>query len=137
MWQLIMGIYISVGAMFDLVKQKIPSVYLIVGTAMAVIETIWKCEQVLGIKICGAGIGILFLLIAKFTNEQIGYGDGWMILIQGIYLGIWELLQLLCIGFGICFLVSCVGMMCKKMNRRTRLPFYPFLLAGYVGVILW
>lgn len=131
-----MGIYLMVGAVCDLWKQKIPVIYLLTGAGVAIVEAIVQCEKIWEIKVGGAGIGVIFLLIAKFTKEQIGYGDGWMVLILGIYLGIWELLQLLCVGFALCFVLSCVGIACKKMTRRTRIPFYPFLLAGYIGVML-
>ncbi|MEG0590677.1 MAG: prepilin peptidase, partial [Lachnospiraceae bacterium] len=65
----------------------------------------------------------------------LGYGDSWMILLLGSFLGFWKLLSLL----GIAFLLSggmaalCIGK--KKWNRKQALPFIPFLAVGYMMVL--
>jgi len=137
MWKLGMGIYLLLGTICDLVKREIFSAYLIGGTAFAVLYQIFNCGNNWYVSICGALIGVGFLLLSKFTDEQIGYGDSWMILNLGIYLGIWKLIVLLGIVFGVSFIFSCTGLVCGKLKRRTRIPFYPFLMIGYIGVMIW
>ena len=39
----------------------------------------------------GIGVGVLFLLVSKVTEEAIGYGDSVAIMILGGYLGFWKL----------------------------------------------
>ena len=43
----------------------------------------------------GAAVGAGFLLLSKVTGEGIGYGDSWGILVLGLYLGLWKLLEVL------------------------------------------
>lgn len=136
MWELGMGTYLLMGTIYDLIKRKVFSIYLIGGTAFAVLYQIFNCRKNWHICICGAVIGVGFLLLSKFTDEQIGYGDSWMILNLGIYFGIWKLIFLLGIVFGASFIFSCAGLACGKLNRHTRIPFYPFLMIGYIGVMI-
>ena len=137
MWEISMGIYLLVGTIWDLIKREIPVIYLASGTCFAVLYRFFSHKKMWYISICGAVIGIVFLLLSKYTEEQIGYGDSWMILNLGIYLGIWELVLLLGIVFGVIFIFSCVGLICKKLSRHTRIPLYPFLMIGYIGVMVW
>ena len=47
-------------------------------------------ENLVGIC-AGIGVGVLFLLVSKVTEEAIGYGDSVAIMILGGYLGFWKL----------------------------------------------
>ena len=85
----------------------------------------------------GVGVGILFLAVSRFTGESMGYGDSWAILILGIYLGLWELLTALTGAFFLLAAVSAAGLAAKKMSKRLRIPFYPFLTAGYLMSVIW
>ncbi len=80
----------------------------------------------------GMGVGAVFFLVSRFTGEGIGYGDSWVILILGIYLGLWEVLEVLA---GTCLLLAAASIICmavKRMSGRGRLPFVPFVAAGYL-----
>ena len=108
-------------------------------------DMLWKCN----VWILGGGIavGLCFLGISRLTGEGIGYGDSIMILLLGIYLGIWKLLIVLSGAFFLLALAAVVllsyysirgkgmaqgtvGM--KKISRKYALPFYPFLTCGYI-----
>lgn len=80
----------------------------------------------------GIGVGALFLIVSRVTEEGIGYGDSWAVLILGIYLGIWELLETLAGAFLLLAAFSAVCMVVKKMSGKVRIPFLPFLAAGYL-----
>lgn len=137
MWEVVMGIYLLMGTVCDLIKRELSVVYLISGTIFAMFYQIFNHKKMWYVSVGGVVIGILFLLLSKYTEEQIGYGDSWMILNLGIYLGIWKLVCLLGVVFGFSFLFSCAGILCRKLTRHTRIPFYPFLMAGYIGVMIW
>lgn len=78
--------------------------------------------------------GALLLLVALVTREAVGYGDGLLLLAAGPLFG-WQKM-LLCIPAALLLttLVSVVLLACKKADRKTRIPFVPFLAAG-MGVI--
>lgn len=137
MWELSMGVYLFTGTIFDLIKRKIPVIYLAAGSVMAIVYRIFYCKGAWFISVCGAMMGVFFLVLSKCTEEQIGYGDSWMILNLGIYLGIWELIVMLVIVFGTSFVFAFLGLMFRKMTRKTRIPFFPFLMLGYLGAVMW
>ena len=85
----------------------------------------------------GLGCGIVFLMISKWSQEGIGYGDSWMILNMGIFLGIWNLLGMLMLAFLVAAMAAGAGLWSGKWKRTTRMSFYPFLLIGYLGTFIW
>ena len=65
-------------------------------------------------------------------GRWIGYGDSLAILILGIYLGIWGLLEVLMTAF---FILGIIGLICVVIKRKKKglaFPFYPFLTVGYL-----
>ena len=67
----------------------------------------------------------------QITREAIGYGDSLAILILGIYLGVWGLLEVLATSF---FILGILALGCVTLRRKKSLafPFYPFLTVGYL-----
>ena len=120
----------------DVRKRKIPLVILTVGGCMAFLyQLMWGTEDIWEIA-AGVGIGVCFLVVGWLTGEKIGYGDGIVIMVLGIYLGIWKLLEVLAGAF---FLLAVAGMIClagMRFSRKQTLPFCPFLTAGYVICLL-
>lgn len=101
----------------------------VVGLRIAVVED--TMVSTLG----GVLIGILFLGISKITGESIGYGDSWLIVLLGIYLGGRSLLRVV---LGACICASIISMLtCLRggWNKKYTIPFVPFLAAAYLGVI--
>ena len=131
----IVNLYLMWGAWKDLKVKKISDRYLwlggIVGIASNLIdmitgEVIWRERFMAFLP------GILFLIIAKITNEKIGYGDGWVILILGGFLRRGEIYAVLWLAVILSAVVS-VGLLCiKKAGKEDRIPFLPFLWAAYI-----
>ena len=89
---------------------------------------IWS---ILGASLIGAG----FLLAGRCTKEAVGYGDGWLITILGIYLGAERLLEvLLSAGVGASLFALWRLSRCN-WSRRLSIPFAPFLAAAYIGAV--
>lgn len=88
------------------------------------------------LNIVGAGVGILCLFLGKWTKEAIGYGDGWVILLLGVYLGGIRQLEILFLAGMLAALVGLGGVCLLHWTRKKTIPFLPFLLVGYWGVML-
>lgn len=122
-------------SVIDLRTRRIPVVLLIVWNLQAVIYRLYQVtggREDAALFIGGIGVGAAFFLISRVTKEGIGYGDSWMILILGIYLGVWEILEVLA---GTCLLLAAASVICltaKRMSPSVALPFAPFLAAGYL-----
>ncbi len=80
----------------------------------------------------GAGAGLLLLGVARLTGEAVGYGDGWLVMALGIYLGLWGLLEVLAVSWVLLAAAAAVCLVRKRWSRRAVLPMTPFLTAGFV-----
>ncbi len=142
MWTLdrviFMGMLILLSAR-DIQSQQVPVCILIPANLLAAgwgLRNLIDGKGDIIILAGGIGVGAVFFLISKVTREGMGYGDSWVILILGIYLGLWKLLEVLAGAFFLLLLVSVICLTVRKMSRRCRIPFLPFLTAGYLSVIL-
>lgn len=123
-------------SVMDIRDRKIPVNILVLLSLMAVGYQISAGDEDIRLIIGGVCVGAVFLLISKMTGEGMGYGDSWAVLILGIYLGIWRLIEVLAGAFLILTAVSIICLCRKHMSRKCRLPFYPFLAAGYILSIM-
>ena len=130
------GLLLGIQSIYDIRYQKIPTWTIPLGTVCGIATWIGifggKGRQLLGII-----IGILALLFAKISRQTLGFGDGLVLCNLGIALGFTSCLRVilfgLCLG-GIWALILIIG---RKANRRSTMPFIPFLFLGYlVEVIL-
>lgn len=129
--------FLGIASVWDLVKREVPVWYLTVGTLVAIVWQIfgYKGEELL--LLFGGLTGIFFFFMSRCTGQAFGYGDSWMILILGITLGIWRLLVALGIAFLGAALIAGIGIASKRLTRKSRIPFFPFLFIGYLGVWGW
>lgn len=81
--------------------------------------------------------GLLLLLLARVTDEAVGYGDGLFMLVLGFSLGFWNGLGVLATALSGVFLTALWLYVSGKRGRVFRIPFLPFLFAGTAGAILW
>ncbi len=130
------GIGLGICAVWDWKRREIPVWLLLTFQAVALGTAIFCSEETLESRVAAFGIGMLFFLISKITNQAIGYADSWIILSLGIYLGIKKLLLVLFVASFIAAMVSLVILWNRKWNRKDTIPFIPFLIFGYMGMIL-
>lgn len=83
--------------------------------------------------LCGMSMGIIMLVLAKVTGEAIGYGDGMVILICGIYSGWKETLLILYFAFVLVMIFSFGAIIRKGFCRDMSIPFVPCVFWGYLG----
>ncbi len=79
--------------------------------------------------------GVVLLIIAFATKQEIGYGDGLMALSFAPILGFEKTCVALCISMTMASLFSILLLIVKRDGRST-FPFIPFLTAG-MGVTLF
>ena len=131
----IINIYLFWGAWVDFRKKAISDCYLWLGGMSGIVYNFIKMlagETVLEERFMAILPGIFFLAIAKVTNEKIGYGDGWVILILGSFLKFSEIYRLLQFAVILAAVASLGLMIMKKAGREYKIPFLPFLWAAYI-----
>ncbi len=120
----------------DCKKREIPVVLLIL-LGVVVLLSLFLCrEKSLLARAGGAAVGLLLFLISKCTKEAIGYGDSWLILILGVYMGGVEVLEVLFVASLAAGICSLVVLWKAGWKRTTTIPFAPFLSIAYLGVML-
>jgi leader peptidase (prepilin peptidase)/N-methyltransferase len=79
--------------------------------------------------------GVTFWAISYVTRGKVGYGDGWVLLMVGLFIG-----EAKCIAVLVAALLTetvCLILLLtlRKIHRDNKVPFVPFLLIG-LGVIM-
>lgn len=88
-------------------------------------------------RLGGVAFGGILLLFAFFSKEAIGLADGILLCVCGAAFGLYETVTsgffaaLYAGGYAAILLVR------KKAGRKSRIPFLPFLLLGYVTMRLF
>lgn len=80
----------------------------------------------------GTSMGAACVLAAFCTKESIGYGDGVIFILTGIFLGFWENLDLLMGTLMLAGAAALFFIVTKKKGRKDRMPVVPFVFAAYV-----
>lgn len=128
-------ILLVIAGVIDWKKREIP-VWLLVLKSVIILFFALLCEDVsIWYRLSGGLLGAAFFLVSKFTKEAIGYGDSWLILLLGVHLGIFKVLQLLFAASLMAAVFAVFYLWKRKWKRSATLPFVPFLAIAYIGVI--
>lgn len=130
----------TICAIQDIRTKKISKLLLFVGGGIiAVIVLVTNLfltgdnfrEQLLGLL-----SGLIILVLSFCLREKIGKGDGILLCISGLGLGLTQNLAIIAYGLLSAGLVSVVLLALHRIKREGSIPFVPFLLFGYVVCFL-
>lgn len=126
--------FLGVLAVYDIRYKRIPILWIAVAGMVAI--TFFAAGNGNGADQAMSCIfpGLLLLLLAFVTGEQIGYGDGLTVLVLGFFL-----------GGGFCIMVIILGVMMTgpfsvyRFMRKSRepVPLIPFLLAAMEVILIY
>lgn len=119
----------------DLKCRRISGSMLILGSALAAGYIVFAGRDCVRLAMGGLLVGFIFVLVSKVTREQLGYGDSWLLCILGVYLGIWNLLELLFTAWMAVALAAIIALATHRCRRGTTLPMVPFIAVGYA--VMW
>jgi leader peptidase (prepilin peptidase)/N-methyltransferase len=128
---------VTVCAVWDAVKKEIPLPVVWLGMLTAVLLRAAGVIETESWGMTGAALlpGFLFWGISYVTREKVGYGDGWMLLLIGLFVGVSECTAVLMSALFMESVCLILLMAFKKVHRDNKVPFVPFLLAG-LGVVM-
>ncbi len=89
-------------------------------------------DQQLIVALLGIIPGVMMLCIGKMSGGALGAGDGLIVLVSGMYMGIWKTIEFIARALLMAAVWAGFLMAGKKKGRQACFPFVPFLLVSYV-----
>ena len=131
---LLAGLFIS--AWIDLKREIIYVPLIVCMGIIGVICHIFLQENTIWNLMSGMLIGVILLLGGIRSGEKIGYGDGVIFIMTGIFLGFWGNMLLLVIA-SILAGVTCTGLLLThKKCKEEQIVFVPFIFISYVILLI-
>ncbi len=92
---------------------------------------------VTGEVIIPAAAGIVLIALSKAAREHIGAGDGYLVASLGMVIGLRSMLCAAAAGIMASLLFAAVFISGNRRHKRIFIPFAPFVLAGYMAVLIY
>ena len=124
-------IILGIICVFDIKRKKIPVYMLIILAAAGIISNFTVGEFDIEKRIIAMLPGMILLIVSMITKQQIGYGDGMIILIMGLYIDIDDILSIVLSSFLLSSIAAIILMTVFKKKKNFEMAFSPFLLIGY------
>ena len=133
--------YIMLGCLLilsivDLRTRKISLLPVLLLGLFAMGYRFWENESLWEV-LTGMLPGGVLLLAAWVIKESIGYGDGIVLLVVGVFCGIKKTVAILGISLILAALMAMLLLVLRRAGRKTELPFLPCLCSGYLLCLLW
>lgn len=138
MWvEILLFFLLAICAVCDGLEKKIPLAVVWIGIVVAIVMKVqgmpgeWSWLSIT----LSVLPGIIFWILSLITDEKVGYGDGWILIMIGSFMGLWRCFLILLIGLVSESLVVLILMVFRRISRDRQIPFAPFLLFG-MGVVV-
>lgn len=128
----LLAILLAALAIGDIKYKKINIWGIGVGSILAIVGLIICGQSRIRSLAGGIGIGLAVCLLHWVTQKGIGLGDGMLAVLIGICTGAEFTIICLCTAFFLASFVALALCFFKKMGRKSRIPFVPFLFLGYM-----
>lgn len=110
------------------VRLELSLVGIIIGI-LFIISDIWN-GMIPYEKASGLLFGIVCLILGKITNEAIGYGDGIILIMLGLFYNVTQICTVIFWAFSFAGIVALMLIVIFQKNRKYEIPFVPFLTLG-------
>lgn len=131
-FSVIMGIYLLVLAADDMFKKSVPVALLAAGAVPVVMSFFCGPPPAKADRLLGLAVGLILLLAAKLSKEMIGYGDAAVLCITGTATGLGMTAVITAVSLFLLLAYSVTMLAKGRLNKKSRIPFLPFIFAGYV-----
>ena len=116
----------------DLRRMEVPVILIVIlSLASAAVEALFFTFSMKD-ALLGAGLGLVFIVVALAARKSFGMGDGILLTGIGVFAGFSVLLPLLCTAFLLTALYGGAALLFRKGSLKQRIPFVPFLFAAAV-----
>ena len=129
-------IFLSVGTYYDMKSRELPRGFFVVFGALAILLRLCLPYYSFVRGLIGGCVGVTFLIVGYLSKQAIGYGDGLGLIILGIFEGWKGMVTVVIVAFLLAAIYGSWGIFGLKKSYKEVLPFYPFLLAAYLVVLV-
>lgn len=132
--------YLMVMAVWDVMHRRISlGISLVTAAFLAILRIveIWNTGETLPAAFLGVLTGVFLLLISYVSQGGIGAGDGLVFVVMGLVLHVWENSMVLLLALTLSGVVGGSLLVLRRVQRKSMLPFVPFILCGYGVMFLW
>lgn len=131
------GTYLFINTITDMKEKKIYLWISLVYIVNTFLFYAWIMPEAWLEAFVGIMPGVLLLVLSKMTKGELGIGDGIVVAILGVMVGIKGILMITMYASVLCGLL-CIGLrIAKKVQWKTSIPMVPFLMAGFVFWKCW
>ncbi len=127
-------LFLAVLASEDIRRKEISVYKVIFSAGLSILYRIFSGQFLWQEIMWGLIPGILLILLAFCTRENIGYGDGAAIMVLGLWTGGWFTLAVLWVGI---MMAGVFGVFCLIRKKKEPIPFIPFLLLGMEAALYY
>ena len=120
----------------DIKTKTVPVAAVVVVAVGALIYRLFEGVS-LGTLMAGLVPGIVVLVLSYATEEDIGLGDGLVLCMLGVFCGWRRCLAVFGMALMLSGILAVILLVCRRVGRKTELPFLPGLVLGYLLVYLW
>lgn len=131
----LMAAVMTVCSIADIKRKEISIRFFVILGSIAVIGCFLNSGQINFMVVAGVVPGICMIIISKITDQSIGYGDGIILTEIGLLTGIGKGMLILAVALAVAGVFSLGMVVIKKVNKRYKIPFVPFLTIAYILVI--
>ncbi len=132
----VMGTMLLISAVQDILKKKICLWVIAAGAALTLGCLILRRPVSLWDAFGGALVGVSVIVISKASGDKIGMGDGLLLCVTGLGLGFWKNMELFAYALLAAAIVSIILLTFRLADRKKSIPFVPFLMLGYLLLIV-
>lgn len=134
-YKIVLLILLTYSSYTDIKNRVVMMIPIYVCFFIAIIGLIFPMENE-DISLIGIVPGIIILLIGMATKGAIGDGDAYLIMIIGMFMGMRNAFYILLTGSVISAIYALTIIFLKGKSKKEVIPFVPFILSGYLGVLL-
>lgn len=129
-------LFLIICTITDLVERKIYLIFCLANWLGMMVVLVWYDQKNFSELIWGMIPAALLFVIHMISRQSIGMGDVWVVFTVGSALGVIITTEILVWGLGLCAVFGTVAIAIHKLNRKSRIPMVPFLLAGEIITII-
>lgn len=127
-------VYLFVVSILDIARKHISMGLLVAGGFLGIMACFFRIygrNESWVILMAGVLPGLIFLLLS-FLSNMVGYGDGIVVCVLGVLVGLRRCMALMGISLLLVAICGIVLLILKKASKDTKIPYIPFLFVTFI-----